>query len=378
MINEKAVNSIKTPSYVIDGDKLKENLEKLKAVSETSGAKILLAQKAFSAFYFYKEIGKYLSGTTASSLFEARLGNEEMGGETHIFTPAYKEDEFDEILSYCSHIVFNSHNQFSKFFPSCRKNNVSVGVRVNPLYSEIKSDIYNPCVSGSRLGTVPDEFNRHSWDGIEGIHFHTLCEQNSDALERTIPHLEKHFSEWLKRVKWLNLGGGHHITRDDYNTKTLVQVIKYLKDKYKFEVYLEPGEAIALNAGYLVTEIIDIVENGMKILVLDTSAACHMPDVIEMPYRPPLYESENAGVLPHTYRLAGPTCLAGDVIGDYSFKEAKNIGDRLVFCDMAIYTMVKNNTFNGIALPDIAVYSKSDGLKVIKSFGYDDFKCRLS
>jgi carboxynorspermidine decarboxylase len=372
------IKNIRTPAYIVDGRLITENLQTLKAVKEASDAKILLAQKAFSMFYFYPLISKYLDGTTASSLHEARLGFEEFGGETHIFSPAYADADFGEILKCCSHIVFNSFNQWQKFKDSAARAGASAGIRVNPGYSEISSDIYNPCVLGSRLGVPADEFARHDWTGIEGLHFHTLCEQNSDALARTMPHLEKNFGEFLYKVKWLNIGGGHHITREDYDIKTLVDIVQYLKNKYGVKVYIEPGEAVALNAGYLVSEVVDIVENGLKIAVLDTSAACHMPDVLEMPYRPKIIGAGEAGEYPYTYRLAGPTCLAGDVIGDYSFKTPLEISDRLVFCDMAIYSMVKNNTFNGINLPDILAYNADGTLETVKRFGYEDFKNRLS
>jgi carboxynorspermidine decarboxylase len=372
------IDNINTPAYIIDEDALISNLEKLKLVKEKSGAKILLAQKAFSSFYHYKLIGKYLDGTTASSLHEAILGAEEMGGETHIFSPAYTIEEFDKISSICGHIVFNSYNQWKKFSPYLCDKNVSAGVRINPEYSEIEQDIYNPCVTGSRLGIIEEEFSKHDWTGIEGLHFHTLCEQNSDALAHTLPHFEEKFGKYLYGMKWLNMGGGHHITRTDYDVDTLIEIVKYIKAKYNVEVYLEPGEAVALNAGTLVTKVIDIVHNGMDICILDTSASCHMPDVIEMPYRPEIIGGGKPNVKKFTYRLAGPTCLAGDVIGDYSFDNKLQIGDKLVFCDMAIYSMVKNNTFNGIKLPDICTYSTSNGIKIIREFGYADFKTRLS
>ncbi|MDD4840135.1 MAG: carboxynorspermidine decarboxylase [Clostridia bacterium] len=370
--------NIKTPAYIIDEDALRKNLEKLRLVKEKSGAKILLAQKAFSMFYCYKLIKQYLDGTTASSLHEAKLGYEEMGGETHIFSPAYTAAEFDEISSICGHIVFNSFAQWEKFKPVLNGKDVSAGVRINPEYSEIEKDIYNPCVLGSRLGVMADEFFRHDWEGIEGLHFHTLCEQNSDALAHTIPHIEEKFGNYLPKIKWLNMGGGHHITRDDYDIDTLVEVVKYMQNKYDLQVYLEPGEAVALNAGYLVSEVVDIVKNGMSICILDTSAACHMPDVIEMPYRPNIIGAGLNGEKQYTYRLGGPTCLAGDIIGDYSFDHELAIGEKIVFCDMAIYSMVKNNTFNGINLPAIGTYSKANGVKIIKEFGYEDFKNRLS
>jgi len=369
--------AVDTPYYAVDERLLKKNLKILSDVRDRSGAKILLAQKAFSMFCFYPLIGQALDGTTASSLYEARLGKEKMGGETHIFSPAYKDKEIKDILSFCDHLVFNSYAQWNQYKCKVLAAGRGAGVRVNPGYSEVEKEIYNPCAPLSRLGVTAAEYRAHDWSGTEGIHFHTLCEQNADTLERTLPHLEKNFGEALRRMKWLNLGGGHHITRADYDIEKLIDLIKYLKNKYELEIYLEPGEAVALNAGVLVAEIIDIVENCGKVCILDASAACHMPDVLEMPYRPRVTGAGNPGEYPHTYRLAGPTCLAGDVIGDYSFPVPLAAGDRLIFEDMAIYSMVKNNTFNGIALPSITAVDES-GIREIKRFSYEDFEGRLS
>jgi len=373
---------IPTPSYVVDEGKLKKNLEILQDVEKRSGAHILLAQKAFSMYSLYPLIGKYLSGTTASGLYEARLGYEEMGKENHVFAPAYKEEHIKELVKICDHIIFNSFAQYDKYKGICRKNNVSIGIRINPMCSTQEGhEIYDPCAFGSRLGVTKEYFRfdeTFGEGGIEGLHVHTLCEQNSDALVTTFAAVEEQFSEILKKVKWLNLGGGHHITRDDYDIETLVDLVKKIREKYNVEVYLEPGEAIALNAGYLVTEVMDKVKNGIEILILDASAACHMPDVLEMPYRPPLEGGFEAGEKPYTYRLSSLTCLAGDVIGDYSFEKEINIGDRLVFKDMAIYSMVKNNTFNGIPLPDILLLKEDGSIETVKTFGYEDFKGRLS
>lgn len=373
------INAVPTPAYVVEERLLRKNCEIIKSVIDRTGCKILLAQKAFSMYSTYPLIGQYLSGTTASSLFEARLGFEEMGKEVHIFSPAYREDEFDEILSICDHIVFNSINQWKRFKDkvkaSARK--VSCGLRINPEYSEIETAIYNPCVAGSRFGIKASQLDEAELDGIEGLHFHTMCEQNSDVLERTLAVVEEKFGHLLPKMKWLNFGGGHHISRDDYDVETLVRCISHIQDKYKLEVYLEPGEAVALNAGYLVSTVLELGENGMQLAILDTSASCHMPDVIEMPYRPKIIGSGEPGEYPYTYRLGGPTCLAGDVIGDYSFSEPLKVGDRLVFCDMAIYSMVKNNTFNGINLPAIIYNTEKEGLKIIRKFGYEDFKGRL-
>lgn len=374
-------NALPSPCYVVDERLLVKNLEILKSVVDRTGCKILLAQKGFSMFRLYPLIGEYLDGTTASSLFEAKLGHDEMGKETHIFSPAYTENEFDEILEICDHIVFNSFNQWNKFkdkVQNAASKKIECGIRINPEYSEIETDIYNPCFEFSRLGVTLENFKADELEGIDGIHFHTMCEQNSDTLERTIKIIDEEFGQYIKGMKWLNFGGGHHITRADYDIETLVKSILFMKDKYGIDVYLEPGEAIALNTGYLVSTVLDIVENGMNIAILDTSAACHMPDVLEMPYRPEIIDAGIPDEYEYTYRLGGPTCLAGDVIGDYSFKQPLKAGDKVVFCDMAHYTMVKNNTFNGINLPSIATFNEAEGIKVIKQFGYEDFKSRLS
>ncbi len=372
-------SKIATPSYVVEEPLLKKNLEVLHSVMKQTGCEILLAQKAFSMYSTYPLIGGYLSGTTASSLFEAKLGQEEMGKEVHIFAPAYKEEEFDEILSICDHIVFNSIAQWEKFKDRVANadRKISCGLRINPEYSEIETDMYNPCFKNSRFGITSDKLKAADLTGIDGLHFHTMCEQNSDVLERTLKVVEEKFSPWMHQMKWINFGGGHHITRPDYDLVTLIRCVNHVKDTYQVQVYLEPGEAIALNAGFLVSTVLDLNENGMQLAILDTSAACHMPDVLEMPYRPNIIDSGEPGEFPYSYRLGGPTCLAGDVIGDYSFPEPLKAGDRLVFCDMAIYSMVKNNTFNGINLPAIYLNTADSGMKLIKQFGYEDFKRRL-
>lgn len=394
------INELATPVYVTDERKLRENLEILKQVQEASGAKILLAQKAFSMFSEYPLIGQYLAGTTASGLFEARLGAEEMGKENHVFAPAYKEKDLRLLFGMCDHIVFNSFSQLKKGLALknrlLRKENrmlpeyeriaaSSVGIRVNPECStQGDHAIYDPCAPGSRLGVTAEQFEKavaaepELLNALDGLHFHTLCEQNSDDCETTFRAFEQKFGKYLSGMKWLNLGGGHHITRADYDRKRLISLILEIRNRYGVEVYLEPGEAIALNAGYLVTEVLDIVDNGIKTLILDASAACHMPDVLEMPYRPPLKNSGKPGEKPFTYRLSSYTCLAGDIIGDYSFDTEIRVGDRLCFEDMAIYSMVKNNTFNGICLPDIAKMDENGECTVVKSFGYEDFKTRLS
>ena len=377
------IQELKTPCYVIDEKKLRENLEILAGVQQRTGCKILLAQKAFSCFHEYPLIGKYLKGTTASGLFEARLGREEMNLENHVFSPAYREEEMDEIAGLCDHVVFNSFGQLEKYAP--RLKGKSIGLRINPECSTQEDHaIYDPCAPGSRLGVTAKKFRENAerspqlLEALDGLHFHTLCEQNSDDLERTLAAVEEKFGQWLPRMKWLNMGGGHHITRADYDIDRLEHCIRRIQERYGVEVYLEPGEAVALNAGYLATQVLDVVENGIRTLILDASAACHMPDVLEMPYRPPLRDSGKPGEKPWTYRLSSYTCLAGDIIGDYSFDREIQAGDRLYFEDMAIYSMVKNNTFNGIGLPDIAVMDENGDCRVIRSFGYEDFKERLS
>lgn len=372
-------HKLPTPCYIVDERLLKRNLEILDSVQQKTGCRILLALKGFSMYAVFPLIRKYLKGITASSLFEARLGFEEMGGEVHIYSPAYIEDEFDEIMKYCDHIVFNSFSQWRKYRDRVRNypKPIECGIRVNPEYSEIETPIYNPCYAHSRLGVTLDNFRPDELDGFVGLHFHTMCEQNSDTLERTVRVIEEKFGPYIGRMKWVNFGGGHHITRTDYDLARLERTILAFRDKYGVDVYLEPGEAIALNTGYLVASVLDIVRNGMDIAILDTSAACHMPDVLEMPYRPNIIGAGKPGEYPHTYRLGGLTCLAGDVIGDYSFPEPLKPGDRLVFCDMAHYTMVKNNMFNGVNLPSIALFSEEDGIRILKRFGYSDYKSRL-
>ncbi|NLL76319.1 MAG: carboxynorspermidine decarboxylase [Clostridiales bacterium] len=370
-------DELKTPCYVVMEHALKKNLEILAGVRKRTGCKILLAQKAFSMFSCYSLIGKYLDGTAASGLYEARLGAEEMRKETHIFSAAYKEEEMEEILSYCGHIVFNSFSQLERYGKRVAKAGKSVGIRVNPECStQGEHAIYDPCTPGSRLGVLAKEFPDKLPQWVEGIHFHTLCEQNADALAVTLEAVERKFGPWLSDMKWINFGGGHHITRKDYDIELLEKCIRHMSDAYGIQVYLEPGEAVALNAGHLLTTVEDLVHDD-KIAILDTSAACHMPDVIEMPYRPPLMDSAAEGEKAFSYMLGGPTCLAGDMIGSYSFDRPLKVGDRLTFEDMAIYTMVKNNTFNGVPLPSI-VWEKEDGeCEIIKAFDYKDFKERL-
>ena len=374
-------SALPTPCYILDERLLLRNLEILHSVQQRTGCKILLALKAFSMYSVFPLVSKYLMGVTASSLFEARLGYEEMGKEVHIYAPAYIEEEFDEILNHCDHIVFNSFDQWKQYKSKVievKRRKISCGIRINPQYSEIETPIYDPCFQYSRLGVTLPNFRPEELDGIEGLHFHTLCEQNSDTLERTIKVVDDKFGEFIKTMKWVNFGGGHHITRSGYDLEKLVRAITFFQDKYGINIYLEPGEAVALNTGFLVGRVLDIVDNGMKIAILNTSAACHMPDVLEMPYRPNIKNAGKPAEYPYTYRLGGHTCLAGDIIGDYSFKQPLKLGDRLVFDDMAHYTMVKNNTFNGVNLPSIARFNEEEGIQIIKQFGYEDFKSRLS
>lgn len=376
--------SLPTPCYIIDERALIHNCEVLSSVMKNTGCRILLAQKAFSNFAFYPLLSKYLSGTEASGLYEARLGKEKMPcGEVHVFCTAYREDEFDELLQYADHIVFNSVRQLQKFGLKAKNSGKSIGLRINPECSTQKGHaIYDPCAVGSRLGVTREQWDTHMTDRLlallDGLHFHTLCEQNADALEITLSAVEEKFGDIFPGMKWLNMGGGHHITRADYNTPGLEKCILYAQRKWGVQVYLEPGEAVALNAGYLATRVLDIVENnGMKIAILDTSAACHMPDVIEMPYTPPLYGADSENLTQSVYRLGGPTCLAGDIIGDYSFTAPLCENDLLLFGDMAIYTTCKNNTFNGMPLPDIWKRAADNRLTKLTDFGYQDFEMRL-
>lgn len=374
------LNKIPTPCYVIDEAKLIKNLEILKSVQDRTDCKILLAQKAFSNFNFYPLISKYLCGTTASGINEALLCHEYMpNGENHVYAPAFTKKDMSKLIEICDHIVFNSFSQWNKHKGTIKnaKRKIECGIRINPEYSEIETDIYNPCFTGSRMGVTIENFDESQLDGISGLHFHTMCEQNSDTLERTIKVVDEKFGKYLKNMKWINFGGGHHITRDDYDIEKLIDCIMFFKNKYGLQVYLEPGEAVALNAGYLVSSVLDTVKNGIDIAILDASAACHMPDVLEMPYRPNIIGSGQPDEKAYTYRLGGNTCLAGDIIGDYSFDKPLKAGDKLIFCDMAIYSTVKNNTFNGINLPSFAALKADGNLEILCEFGYKDFAHRL-
>src|SRR5512133_3945516 len=366
-----------SPAYVVDLGRLRHNLAILDAVQQRSGAKILLAMKAFSMWSTFPLISQTLHGVCASSPWEARLGREEFGREVHSFAAAFKERDVQELLAISNHLVFNSFNQLERFRPLWEQaqGRVSIGLRVNPEHSEGHTAIYDPCAPKSRLGIRRAEFEGRDLTGVEGLHFHTLCEQLFEPLERTAQAFEEKFGAFLPQLKWLNLGGGHHITREGYDLDRLVELVKYFREKYGVEVYLEPGEAIAIGTGVLVGEVLDVVRNEMEIAILDVSATCHMPDILEMPYRPAITGGAEPGVQTHTYRLAGPSCLAGDVIGDWSFAEPLQVGDRLAFEEMAHYTMVKTTTFNGIQHPHLCTYEPETGeLKVVRSFGYEDFK----
>lgn len=378
-------SKIHTPCYIVQERALKENLEQLAGLARETGCRILLAQKAFSMFRVYPLIGQYLAGTTASGLYEARLGAECMGKENHIFSPAYRPEEMGEILSLCGHVVLNSPQQIRRYKRKILQAGRSPGLRVNPECSTQEDHaIYDPCAPGSRLGTTLSQLERalaetpDLLEGIEGLHFHTLCEQDADALAVTLDAVVEKFGVYMAKMKWVNMGGGHHITRPGYHMETLKQCIRRVQKLCGGTVYLEPGEAVALQAGTLRTSVLEVTENGVQTAILDASAACHMPDVLEMPYRPPLSGAGLPGERPFTYRLAGPTCLAGDVIGDYSFDRPLETGDVLEFQDMAIYSMVKNNTFNGMALPDIVLEREDGSMELVRRFGYEDFKGRLS
>ncbi len=379
MIDWKAVP---TPCYVVDLEALRSNLRLLADVKARAGCRILLAQKGFSMFSVYPLVRQYLDGVCASGPYEARLGREEMGGEVHAFGAAYSDRDFGELLGLSDHIVFNSFSQWERFRPALASaaRRISPGLRVNPGYSEVTVALYNPCAPGSRLGIRRPAFEGRSLGGIEGLHFHCLCEENADALEHVLAHVESQFSGFFGPLKWINFGGGHHITRPDYEVDRLVRIITGFRARYPhLQVYLEPGEAVALNTGWLAARVLDVVEADVPVAILDASAAAHRPDVIEMPYRPNVAGAGKPGEKAWTCRLAGPTCLAGDVAGDYSFDAPLKTGDTVAFCDMAHYTMVKNTTFNGVPLPAIATWDEgAGGLRIIRQFGYKDFKERLS
>jgi len=368
----------KTPVYLISIEKIKSNLEILKKIQKRTNAKILLALKAFAMFEIFPLLNEVLSGVSASSLYEARLGYEDFEKEVHTYAPAYKDSDFESLMSYSSHIVFNSVNQWKYFRNKMSKSKISCGLRINPEHSEVDVSIYDPCSKFSRLGITIDNFDKNELEGIEGLHFHTLCESNADALQRTLLSIEKKFGNYINQMKWVNFGGGHHITRDDYDVDLLCNLLNDFRKKYNVQIFLEPGEAIVLNCGYFITSVIDIIHNQMDIAILDSSAAAHMPDVVEMPYTPNIYGAKSLDTYQYNYRLAGMTCLAGDIFGDYSFKYQLKPGTKLIFEDMAHYTMVKNNMFNGIKLPDIAILDEDNNIKIIKTFTYSHYRDRLS
>lgn len=375
---------VPSPCFVVDEAAVERNLKILNRVQRESGAKVLAALKAFSMWSLAPLVSKYLSGTCASGLHEARLGREEYGGEVHVFSAAYTEHDLAEILKIADHVVFNSFGQWQRFQPLLQqakkdRPRLQYGLRINPRHSEGEVAIYDPCAPCSRLGIPLSQFEGQSLEGISGLHFHTLCEQDLEPLKRTLAAVEAQFGDLLHQMEWVNFGGGHHITRADYQVDELIEVVKAFSAKYGVQVFLEPGEAVAIHTGVLVSEVLDLTWNDMDLAILDTSATCHMPDTLEMPYRPNVLGAGHAGEKAHTYRLGGMTCLAGDVIDDYSFDQPLQVGQRIVFDDMSHYTMVKTSTFNGINLPAIAIWnSETDELRVVKRFGYEDFKQRLS
>ncbi len=372
---------IPSPCYVLEDRLLRKNLELLKYVQEKAGIEIICALKGFSMFSTFPMVRQYLAGSTASSLNEARLGFEEMGSKTHVYSPAYLEKEFDELMSYAGHISFNSLNQYSNFKDRAIANGISCGLRINPQYSEVETDMYNPCIAGSRLGITRNQLGDTLPEGIEGLHSHTLCENDSYTLERTLKAIEERFGDLLKQAKWLNLGGGHLITREDYEPEHLISVLKGLKSRFpNLKIIMEPGSAVGWRTGYLTSTVLDIIDSqGIDVAILDISFAAHMPDTLEMPYKPKILGSHHEPVAGKpTYRFGGMTCLAGDFYGDYSFDEPLQIGDSIVFDDMIHYTMVKTTTFNGVNLPSIGIWREDDTFDLVKSFGYESFKDRLS
>jgi carboxynorspermidine decarboxylase len=376
-----AAGPIGTPVYLLDETLIEENMRVLKYVKDRTGCKILHALKAFASFAVFPMMSRYLDGACASGLNEARLGREWFGGEVHTFSPAYREEEIGRILRFSDCVIFNSFHQLAKYGKAARKKGVQVGLRVNPGHSEIATDMYNPCKARSRLGIIHEIFEKEfpgHVGAVDGLHFHALCEQNADVLERVLASFEQLYGPYIEGLRWVNFGGGHHITRDDYDLDRLIRLVTGFKKRYGVQVYLEPGEASVLNAGVLIASVLDIVRNKGKIAITDASAEAHMPDVLLMPYRPHIMGSGKPGEKKHTYRIAGPTCLAGDVMGDYSFDRLLARGDRLVFTDMALYTIVKNTTFNGVGLPAIAVLRRGGEMETVRRFGYREYRNRQS
>ncbi len=370
-------SQVPSPCYVLEESRLIRNLELLKKIEDSADVKIICALKGYSMWSTFPLIGKYLAGATASSLNEARLAREEMGKEVHVFAPVYRESEIDEILSYANHITFNSFSQWTRFKEKTKERGVSPGIRVNPEFSTVETDLYNPCGRFSRLGVTRKEFRPELLEGIEGLHFHALCEQNADALEAVLQNFEERFGEWIPRMKWVNFGGGHHITRKDYDAERLVRILRDFHRRYPgVQVILEPGEAVGWQTGELVATVEDIVHNEKDIAILDISVSAHMPDCLEMPYRPTVLGAGNPGEKKFDYRLGGDTCLAGDIVGDYSFDSPLRVGDRIVFFDMIHYTMVKTTFFNGVPHPSIGIW-KDGKFKLVRRFTYEQFRDRL-
>ncbi|HLP42151.1 MAG TPA: carboxynorspermidine decarboxylase [Fibrobacteria bacterium] len=371
------IAQVPTPAYVLEEALLKRNLALLDRVQKESGAKIILALKGFAFWSAFPWVREVLHGATASSLNEARLAREEMGREVHTYSVAFTDKEFPDILRLSDHVVFNSFSQWRRFrAEGLAAGKVSFGIRVNPGHSEVKTPLYDPCYPGSRLGVLRSEFRPDELDGIEGLHFHAHCGNNSDTLERVVESFERLYGAFIPRMKWINFGGGHHITKEGYDVERLIRVVKAFKARWGTEVYLEPGEAVGWRTGPLVSSVVDIVRNGMDIAILDTSATAHMPDTLEMPYRAEIRGAGEPGEKAHTYKLGGLTCLAGDVIGDYSFDQPLAVGDKLVFEDMIHYTIVKNTTFNGVNLPSLCIWTADGNLKVVREFGYESYKLR--
>jgi carboxynorspermidine decarboxylase len=376
-----ARGSIETPVYLLDESLIEENMKVLGHVKERTGCKVFHALKAYASFATFPLMSRYLDGTCASGLNEARLGREQFGKEVHTFSAAYRAKEINQILKYSDSIVFNSFYQLRRYGKTAKKSGVEIGLRVNPGHAEVTTDMYNPCAPYSRLGIVHSVFNREfpkHKNFVDGLHFHAMCQQNAAVLERILKSFERLYGKNIKGLKWVNFGGGHHITRDDYDIELLIKLINDFKHRYAVQVFLEPGEASVYNAGVLISSVLDIVKNKTEIAIMDTSAETHMPDVLLMPYRPHILGSGKKNEKKYRYRLAGPSCLAGDVIGDYSFDKPLKRGDKLIFTDMALYSIVKNTTFNGINLPDIAVIRDGGKIEVVKKFGYKDYRDRLS
>jgi len=375
------ISQIPTPCFVLEEALLRKNLTLLQRVQKESGARVILALKGFAMWSVADLVREYLPGTTASSLHEARLGFEEFGGEVHAYSPAYLDREFDEMMSYCDHITFNTLSQWNKFKPQILSNPKKIHplIRINPQYSEVETDLYNPCIPGSRLGITIDQFDASLPEGIEGLHFHTLCEKDSYTLERTLAHVEGKFGHLLHQAKVLNMGGGHAITRKDYDIDHLIGLIKRIQETYQVEVILEPGSAVGWETGYLVSTVEDIMDSqGIQVAIIDASISAHMPDCIEMPYKPMIWNATDQQTGKPTYRFGGLTCLAGDYIGDYSFEKPLKVGEKIVFNDMMHYTMVKTTTFNGVNLPSIGIWKEDNSFQSIKTFGYESYKERLS